>query len=119
MATAIRIGDPVSFPRARAALEATRGLTTSASEDELATAMRALDADGLFACPHTAAAYAGARQLARAGVIKKAHTVVVVSTASGLKFAEAKSAVAPPPLSARADVRAVMRVLDEQLERAA
>jgi threonine synthase len=112
LATAIRIGDPVSFSRARRAVLETDGGTTSASEDEVIAGMRALDESGLLACPHTGAAMAGVMQLARAGELGKDDLVVLVSTASGLKFAESKARVTTrAPARARANERAVVDAL--------
>jgi threonine synthase len=90
-ASAIRIGNPVSFPRAKRALLATEGLVTSCSEAELLGAAAQADRAGHFTCPHTATALAGVRGLARDGVITAKDVVVVVSTASGLKFADQKA----------------------------
>ncbi len=112
LATAIRIGDPVSFPRARIALSETGGTTTSCSEAELVDAMRALDRTGLLSCPQTGAAYAGVRQLRGSGFIKKRDEVVVVSTANGLKFTEAKARVEDnKPVLVDASVDAVVAAL--------
>ncbi len=91
-ASAIRIGAPVSLPRARKALQATGGLVTSVSEAELLAASALADRCGLYVCPHTAAAIAGLDQLVARGDIGASDRVVVVSTASGLKFSEQKSA---------------------------
>ena len=85
-ASAIRIGAPVSLPRARKALEATNGLVTSVSEAALLSASAAADRCGLYVCPHTAAALAGLDQLVESGDVGAGDRVVVVSTASGLKF---------------------------------
>lgn len=93
LATAIRIGDPVSFPRARTAILDSGGTTTSASEDEVKAGMRALDRTGLLACPQTGAALAGVSQLVARKEIGRKDVVVLVSTASGLKFSEAKAAI--------------------------
>lgn len=114
LATAIRIGDPVSFPRALRAIRATAGLTTSCSEAELVAGMRALDRSGLLSCPQTGAALAGLEQLVAARALKKRDLVVLVSTASGMKFSEAKSgAEANMPVRAAASVDAVMAALAE------
>lgn len=113
LATAIRIGDPVSFPRARRALVESGGTTTSADEGAVQDAMATLDAHGLLSCPQTGAAFAGARALAAAGELRARDTVVVVATASGLKFAEAKSAIERHrPARAAATLPAVLEVLE-------
>jgi threonine synthase len=112
LATAIRIGDPVSFPRARRAVLESGGGTTSATEDEVIAGMRALDESGLLACPHTGAAMAGVLQMARAGELKKDDVVVLVSTASGLKFSESKARVTTrAPARALANEHAVVGAL--------
>ena len=89
-ASAIRIGNPVSAPRAMAALEAMNGVVEQASENELADACARADRTGLYACPHTGVAIACARKLRDKNVIGKDDRVVVVSTASALKFTEFK-----------------------------
>jgi threonine synthase len=89
-ASAIRIGNPVSAPRAMAALEAMNGVVEQASEDELADACARADRAGLYACPHTGVAIACATKLRTRGIIGAADRVVVVSTASALKFTEFK-----------------------------
>ena len=91
-ATAIRIGNPVSAPRAMAALKKMNGVVEQASEDELADAAARADRAGLYACPHTAVAFACAMKLRKKNVIAASDRVVVVSTASALKFTEFKLA---------------------------
>ncbi|MBI3178298.1 MAG: pyridoxal-phosphate dependent enzyme, partial [Deltaproteobacteria bacterium] len=92
-ASAIRIGNPVSFDKAVAALKTTHGVVTSVSEEALAEAARRADETGLYACPHTAVALAAVEAQAQAGVVKRGERVVVVATAHGLKFTEFKSAL--------------------------
>lgn len=89
-ASAIRIGNPVSFPKAVQALQAFDGVVTSVSEQELAEAVAKADRTGTYACPHTGVALAAFLQLGRAGQIKASDQVVVISTAHGLKFTEFK-----------------------------
>jgi len=89
-ASAIRIGAPVSYEKAVAALRACNGVVEQVSEDELADAAALADRAGLYACPHTGVALAVAAKLARQGVIAAGQRVVVISTAHGLKFSEFK-----------------------------
>jgi len=93
-ASAIRIGNPVSFPKAITALKACDGKVASVSEQELTQAARLADERGLYLCPHTAVALAGLQQGLSQGYIEKGSRVVVVSTAHGLKFTEFKTASA-------------------------
>jgi threonine synthase len=89
-ASAIRIGNPVSAPRAMAALRGMNGVVEEATENELADACARADRTGLYADPHTGVAIACARKLRERGVIDASARVVVVSTASALKFTEFK-----------------------------
>ena len=91
LASAIRIGNPVSFDKAVRSLKRYNGIVTQASEAELANAAAKADLTGTFCCPHTGVALAGLTQLIDAGVIQLHHTVVVISTAHGLKFTEFKT----------------------------
>lgn len=90
LASAIQIGNPVSAPRAMAALEAMNGVVEEATESELANAAAEANRAGLYACPHTGVALAAVKKLRARDVIGAADKVVVVSTASALKFTEFK-----------------------------
>ena len=90
-ASAIQIGDPVSYPRAVRALKKFNGIVEEATEDELANAAGRADRQGMFTDPHTGVALAALIKLAERGDIKKREKVVIVSTAHGLKFSEFKT----------------------------
>ena len=90
LASAIQIGNPVSAPRAMAALAAMNGVVEEATEGELADAAARADRTGLYTCPHTGVALAALIKLRARGVIAKDDRVVVISTANGLKFTEFK-----------------------------
>ena len=127
-ASAIRIGDPVSYEKAVAALQAFDGVVEQADENELADAAALADRAGMYACPHTGVALAVAGKLARQGVIQPGQRVVVISTAHGLKFSEFKigyhegtlaDVVARhrnPPVELPADADAVRVELDKWLQ---
>jgi threonine synthase len=90
LASAIQIGNPVSYEKAVAALKRFNGVVEQASEEELAESAAHADRTGLFNCPHTGVALAVTRKLIDRGLIKKSDTVVVISTAHGLKFVDFK-----------------------------
>jgi threonine synthase len=91
LASAIQIGNPVSYKKAIRALRSFDGVVEQASEDALANAAARADRAGLFSCPHTGVALAALERLIQRGDITKDHRVVVISTASGLKFSEFKT----------------------------
>ena len=127
LASAIQIGNPVSVRRAIRAIEQTGGIVEQASEDELAHAAAWADRTGAYACPHTGVALAALIKLLRAGTIERHHRVIVVSTASGLKFTEFKTRyharelpgvdcrLANAPEEIAPTIDAVKRALDRRL----
>ena len=127
MATAIRIGNPVSFPKAVRALTASNGIVTQASEAELADAASFGDRFGFFNDPQTGVALAAVRKLAASAEIGPDSRVVVISTAHGLKFPDFKLRIhrgevpgTEPsfhnlPVELEATTELVRRTLDEHL----
>ncbi len=131
LASAIQIGNPVSAPRAFKALEAMDGVVEQATEEELCEAAARADKTGMYTCPHTAVALAALEKLVKKGLVQKRSRVVVVSTASGLKFTEFKvryhdktlpgiaSTHANPPVELSADYDQVLKALDAHAKRLA
>jgi threonine synthase len=93
MATAIQIGNPVSFPKAVRALQETDGIVGQVTESELADAASFGDRYGFFNDPQTGVALGVTRKLIASGEIRSDATIVVVSTAHGLKFTDFKLSV--------------------------
>ncbi len=91
LASAIQIGNPVSYRRAVRALRNFDGVVEQASEAELADAVGRADRTGMFCCPHTGVALAATEKLVAAKTIKSSDRVVIVSTANGLKFSDFKT----------------------------
>lgn len=90
LASAIQIGDPVSYERAVGTLKAFNGIVEQVSEDEIANAAALADLTGLYACPHTGVALGALLKLLDRGMIDAQERVVVISTAHGLKFSRFK-----------------------------
>ena len=90
-ATAIQIGNPVSFGKAVRALRATDGIVEQAAEAELVNACAEVDRFGFFNDPQTGVALAATMKLVKSRMILPSSRVVVISTAHGLKFAEFKT----------------------------
>jgi threonine synthase len=103
----------VSVRRAIRALQACNGLVEQATEQELSDAAARADRAGLFTCPQTGVALAAVTKLARRGQIGRAERVVVLSTASGLKFVDFKVAsTTNAPIELPGDYDAVRRALE-------
>jgi threonine synthase len=85
-ASAIRIGDPVSYDKAVNAVRASSGLFESASEQEIMDAKALVDATGVYICPNSATAVAVFLKARAAGLIGPDERVVIVATAHGCKF---------------------------------
>ncbi|TET52945.1 MAG: threonine synthase [Anaerolineales bacterium] len=125
LASAIQIGDPVSYERAVKVLRALDGVVEQANENELANASARADRTGLYSCPHTGVALAAMFKLIERGEIKSSDRVVVISTAHGLKFTSFKvgyhegthegveSKYANPPVELSADYSAVSEAIDK------
>jgi len=89
IATAIRIGNPVSYPRAVRALRWTNGLVTQVTDQEIMDAKARVDAAGIGCEPASAAAVAGAKKLIETGVIGREERVLVILTGHLLKDPQA------------------------------
>jgi len=89
IATAIRIGDPVSYPRAVRALRWTDGLVAEVTDQEIMDAKARVDAAGIGCEPASAAAVAGAKKLVEASVIGRKEKVLVILTGHLLKDPQA------------------------------
>ena len=69
LASAIQIGNPVSYPKAVRAIQKTNGMVVSVTEEELANAAHRGDRIGLYCCPHTGVALGALEKLVAAGKI--------------------------------------------------
>jgi len=128
LASAIQIGNPVSYEKAVRVLKQFDGIVEQASEEELADAAALADTTGMFNDPHTGVALAALIKLLKKGVIDRNERVVVISTAHGLKFTDFKvryhkgemdfpCQYANPPIELPPSVDAVHRALDEALRK--
>ena len=86
LATAIKIGDPVSWPKAQFEIETTNGgVVERVTEQEIADAKAIIGQCGIGCEPASAATLAGIRKLTAAGIISRAADVVAVLTGNVLK----------------------------------
>jgi threonine synthase len=89
IATAINIGDPVSYLRAKSVIQATNGLVAQVTDEEILQAKAVIDRVGIGCEPASAASVAGVRQLVSRGVIQPSERVVAVLTGNLLKDTDA------------------------------
>lgn len=85
LATAIKIGDPVSWPKALREVTASNGVVEKVSEQEIADAKAIIGRAGIGCEPASAATLAGIRKLTRSGAIEASADVVAVLTGNLLK----------------------------------
>lgn len=127
LASAIQIGDPVSYEKAVQAVQQTDGIVEQVSEHEMAAAAVMADMTGMYTCPHTGTALAALFKLLDRGVIQSHQRAIVISTAHGLKFtpfkvgyhegtlAEVESDLANPPVYLPADATVVKETIRRKL----
>jgi threonine synthase len=128
LASAIQIGEPVSYERALKVLRTFDGIVEQVSEDELASAAAKADQTGLFSGPQTGVAIAALIKLIERKEISSKDRVVVISTANGLKFTDFKvgyhdstlngvtSRHANPPVELPADIHAVNQAIRRKIK---
>jgi len=85
-ASAIQIGNPVSFKKAKNELLHFNGIIEIVSEKELMDSKAQIDSLGISICPNSSVAMAGALKLKNSKIIKEHEKVVVILTAHGTKF---------------------------------
>ena len=85
LATAIKIGDPVSWPKALHEVDTSNGVVEKVSEQEIADAKAVIGQCGIGCEPASAATLAGIRKLVTGGTISPDSDVVAVLTGNVLK----------------------------------
>jgi threonine synthase len=130
LATAIKIGDPVSWPKALHEIEATNGVVEKVTEQEIADAKAVIGRCGIGCEPASAATLAGIRKLRGAKIMAESDDIVAVLTGNLLKDQDfihryhtgvlqapsvgmIKSTLANPPVLAEYDAEAICSLLSE------
>jgi threonine synthase len=90
-ASAIQIGNPVSYERAVKILKKYNGEVYQVTEQQLADAAHRADRTGLYCDPHTGVALGALEQMVEQKKVDPGERVVIISTAHGLKFSEFKT----------------------------
>ncbi len=89
VASAIRIGDPVSHDKAVVAIRETNGVVAQVTDDELMAAKREIDRMGIGCEPASATTLAGFKKLRAEGVVRDGERIVCVLTGNVLKDPDA------------------------------
>lgn len=86
IATAIRIGSPVNWPKVLKAIKESKGTAETVTDPEILHAQQELATlEGIFVEPASAASIAGLKKLRGSGKIDPSETIVCVTTGHGLK----------------------------------
>jgi len=85
LATAIKIGDPVSWPKALYEVTVSNGVVEKVSEQEIADAKAVIGQCGIGCEPASAATLAGIRKLVSTGIIQPDCDVAAILTGNVLK----------------------------------
>jgi len=113
VATAIRIGNPVSWRKALNSIYESNGHAETVTDQEILDAQRLLaQTEGIFAEPASATPIASLRKLLDQGVINKSDSVVCVATGHGLKDADVITRVFGKPIEVEADIDAIEKSLN-------
>ena len=136
LASAIKIGAPVSWQKAWRAVRQTGGRVLSVSEQQIADAKAIIGSDGIGCEPASATTVAGIKKLVAEGKIQSGQTVVAVLTGHILKDPDyvtkyhlgklfedgageerpIKGSFANHPVRVKADRQSIMQVLDQLQE---
>ncbi len=86
IATAIRIGSPVNWPKVLKAIKESKGTAETVTDTEILEAQRELATlEGIFVEPASAASIAGLKKLRANRMVDASETIVCVTTGHGLK----------------------------------
>jgi len=89
IASAIRIGDPVSHRKAVSAIELTNGVVEEVTDEALMQAKREIDEMGIGCEPASATTLAGVKKLRASGAMREGEQIVCVLTGNLLKDTDA------------------------------
>jgi threonine synthase len=112
LATAIRIGAPVSWKKAVNAIRNSGGTAETVTDEEILAAQKLLArVEGIFVEPASASSIAGLIKLINSGVIDKDERVVCVTTGHGLKDPDTAVKMSEKPIEVEAEMAAIENAL--------
>jgi threonine synthase len=112
VATAIRIGAPVSWKKAMNAIKESHGTAETVTDAEILDAQKTLArVEGLFVEPASASSIAGLKKLIENGEIDRDEIVVCVTTGHGLKDPDTAISMSEEPIEVDAEIEALEKAL--------
>ncbi|MGB9842167.1 MAG: threonine synthase [Candidatus Bathyarchaeales archaeon] len=112
VATAIRIGAPVSWKKALNAIRESKGTAETVTDEEILNAQKLLArVEGLFVEPASASSIAGLIKLVENGEVDKDERIVCVTTGHGLKDPDTAVKMSEKPVEVDAEMAAIEDVL--------
>lgn len=112
IATAIRIGAPVSWKKAVNAIRESGGTAETVTDQEILDAQKTLArVEGIFVEPASASSIAGLKKLVDSGVIGRDERVVCITTGHGLKDPDTAIKQSEKPLEVDAEMSAIENAL--------
>lgn len=117
IASAIRIGSPVSWKKALKAIYESKGTAETVSDQEILEAQSLLARlEGLFVEPASASPIAALRKLLRNGVVEKDELVVCITTGHGLKDPDVVTRMYEKPVEVEASLDSIEKALGISLK---
>lgn len=112
VASAIRIGAPVSWKKAIHAIKDSAGTAETVSDDEILKAQKMLARyEGLFVEPASASSIAGLKKMLETGAVDGDEIVVCVATGHGLKDPDIIVKAYEKPYEAKAEIGSIEKIL--------
>jgi threonine synthase len=112
IATAIRIGAPVSWKKALRAIRDSGGMAETVTDEEILEGQKKIARlEGLFVEPASASSIAGLKKLFEAGEIGKDEVTVCVITGHGLKDPDIAIKISEKPFEVNAEIGAIEKIL--------
>ncbi len=112
VATAIRIGAPVSWKKALNAIRKSGGTAETVTDEEILSAQKLLArVEGLFVEPASASSIAGLIKLVENEVVDRDERIVCVTTGHGLKDPDTAVNMSEKPVEVDAEISAIEEVL--------
>jgi len=118
VASAIRIGAPVSWKKAMKAIKDSGGTAETVADKEILEAQKLLARyEGLFVEPASASSIAGLKKMLESGEIGKDEVVICIATGHGLKDPDIVVKMFEKPYEVDAEISSIEKLLGITLQK--